>query len=114
MRLTKVRLSLMDGPPNLMAVHIKDHGGLEIPFDVLKPTKLKQLLEEGASIETTPTDQDRPFKPIGAAAVTNEFKPPLNLPPMSSVGARVVFELPDVLPEYAFDSLRRRILLDKG
>jgi len=57
-------------------------------------------------VEIEAIDPDRPIKSIGARLTLSEFEPPLSLPGSSSTGKRLVFELPEELPEHAFDSLR--------
>jgi hypothetical protein len=102
----KTRVALMDGPPRLLSVHVRDRAGVAVPFEALRPGMLKQLLQEGAAIETTPIEPDRRIRSLGARAPINEFTPPIALAPMASETRRVSFEVPEGLPEFAFDSLR--------
>jgi len=104
--LTRVQLSLMDGPPSVQHLSLKDITGVELPLAAMSETSSKELFKEGVRVEATAVDPERKNKSVGAGLARNDFTAPINLAPKSAVGFRIEFELPEVLPDYAFDSLR--------
>src|SRR5947207_1277140 len=100
--LVKTRVALMDGPPAAMTLRFKSADGSE------RESRAKAGVEfpPEISFEVEPLDPDRPIQSVGAKLARCEFEPPLNIPGSSSVGRRLIFELPQKLPEHAFDSLR--------
>jgi hypothetical protein len=102
--LVKVQVSLMDGPPAMTTLRFKDGGAVFAKAGVELPPHEQFDGEVPFALE--PVDPDRPIRSIGATLKSFDFEPPLNIAASSSISRRLVFELPDRLPEHALDSLR--------